>query len=445
MVNDKAFLVTEGTPIAMFELKGFKQSAAGTVAAPKKVAPPDEKTLSNSEWSIWGDDNKYPQTIIDTVAENGALQQALSIKRDAHLGKGLVVYTEKISPEGDVHDYKLISDSKIDDFFAYSNLDERYFSLVDGHWLHFNYYPELLPSKDGKKIAAINFRDPATCRVAKRTATGKIEKLFLSYNWPHPDTNEYSTIPALDINNPLLDLEKTDLRGKTFYLPVLFNTRGRAHYNECYWHGLLNGWLSIGNSVPTAVKQLIKNQMVLKFHVQINYGYWEKKYKNWATLADKDRELRISETLELMNTFLRDVDNYGKSLISFFEYDAMSAKDIREDIKISPLKNQLEDLKYITEFQTAANGEILFGVGSDGTLIGQHHPGGSESGSGSNKREAMWVLHQMLEPHRRLTINPWWNLVKQFNKWPLEWKLGVRKMDTSTTQNEDKSKNNEAI
>ena len=446
MVNP-TIVISEGNPIALFQLNGFSQSAAGTVKE-KKVTPPRDTAMQSNEWSNWGDNNDYPNTIITAIAKNGALEQAIQLKRDAHLGKGLVVYTEKISVDGTSYDYQIVEDPKLFEFFSNSNLDEEYFTLVDGHWVHFNYYPELIPSIDKSIIAKVNFRDPAICRVSKRNATsGKIEKLFLSYNWPAPDEKEIATIPALDPNNAVEDLrEKLKSSAATsFYLPVLYNTRGRAYYNECYWHGLLDGWLSIGNDIPNAVKMLIKNQMVLKFHVQINYGYWEKKYKGWGTLSNKEREAHISETLEMMNKFLRDIDNYGKSLISFYEYDSINAKDIREDIKITPLDNKMQDLKYITDFQKNANGEVLFGVGADGTLIGQTSPGGSEAGSGSNKREAMWVLHQLLEPHRRLTINPWWNVVKAFNKWPLEWKLGVRKMDTSQTLNQSKDKNQEQI
>lgn len=429
MVNP--IYVTEGTPIAIFNVDGFNQLDSGAIQQSNSIPPPEVDTRSQEKYSFWGNNNQYPDEVVIAVAKNAALQQALQIKRDAHIGKGLIVYTEKVAQDGKTLDYKIVSDSRIDDFFGYSNLDTQYFSAADAHWLHFNYFPELIPSRDNKSIAAINFRDPHTCRVGIRNKKGLIEKLYLSYNWPYPNkTNEMTDIAAINIFDPIKSTIEKLAKGKSLYLPVHYNTRGRAHYNECYWHGLIAGWLSIGNAIPTAVRQLIKNQMVLKFHVQINYGYWEKKFKGWATLSQKEREEYVAAELTMMNTFLRDVDNYGKSLVSFFEYDPLNVKDIRKDIIIEPIKNQMEDLKYITEFQQSANAELLFGVGTDGTLIGQHSPGGSEAGSGSNKREAIWVLDQLLEPHRKLTIDPWWNVIKSVNKLPREWKLGVRKPES---------------
>jgi hypothetical protein len=440
MVN-KGLHITSGNPIAVFQLE---MPLEGTRKSQKIESPNSDQNFSD-KYAYWGENNNHPQLIVAAAAKNGALEQAIQLKRDAHVGGGLIVYTETVDTDGKTLDYKVIQDQKIDDFFGYSNLDNQYLSLADGHWMHFNYFPEIIMSKSGEEIAAINFRDPVTCRVGLREK-GAIPKLYLSYNWDvgEPENDDLESIPAINPFMPHLDLKSRKPKGnQTFYLPTLLNTRGRAHYNACPWHGLLDRWLDIGNQIPTAVKQMIKNQMVLKFHVQINYGYWVKKYKGWDNMTDKAREAIINEELDNMNNFLRDVDNYGKSLISFYEYDSLNSKDIREDIKITTLDNKLKDLNSIMEFQKAANGELLFGIGMDGTLIGQHSPGGSEAGSGSNKREAMWVLNQLLEPHRKLTINPWWNLVRDFNKWPKEWKMGVKKMDTSQTldKNPTKSQN----
>ena len=77
---------------------------------------------------------------------------------------------------------------------------------------------------------------------------------------------------------------------------------------------------------------------------------------------------------------MSDTENAGKAFISYFRVDGLDQKTQVPDIKLTALDNKLQDLKYITEFQRAANSEVLFGIGLDGTLVGKTAYGGSESG-----------------------------------------------------------------
>ena len=64
-----------------------------------------------------------------------------------------------------------------------------------------------------------------------------------------------------------------------------------------------------------------------------------------------------------------------------------------EEWKIEPIDNtKFKDGAHISDSQ-AANSEIVTALGLTPALLGGHLPGGSETGSGSNKREA-FTIHQ---------------------------------------------------
>lgn len=427
--------VSPGKPVALFSI------ANGPL---KASAPPEH--YESTKYYPWGDNNAYPQDLITAVNKNPVIGRALAFKKESHIAKGLQLYKEVIAEDGKTVEVQLVKDPEVEKFFQYSNIEMFINGIVDDHYLHGNYFPELIFDKAGKKIAMIARRDPAHCRwevMDKRSL--KINNLHFSYNFPDPKETPL-TIPALDPIFPVADLnDKPVKKAKSFALRINYNTRGDVYYNKPEWHGLIDGWLSISNSIPIAVKSLLKNQMLLKWHVEIEYNYFSRAITGFAQMSKKDQDAAISAHLQQMNDFLTDTENTGKAFLSYFRLDSLDQKTPVPDIKIAALDNKLGDLKYITDFQRSANSEVLFGLGIDGTLFGQNSPGGSESGSGSNKREAMWINQQLLNLHRTLTIAPWWNVVREFNEWPSEYKLGFREIDTSQTIDKNPSKTTEQI
>lgn len=439
-------MVTKERIIVGGSVPGSAVFSLSSMAPVSKKTPPPPLNTSSENWAMWGTDNNEPAQRVETVSKNAVLGSALEFRKAAHIGNGLLVYEERIGDDGTITKIP-VKDERIDKFIQNSNLHQVYENIVDDYYLHANYFPELIGASRNNEIVAINRRDPVYCRWERIVEGKEINYLFFSYNFPNPTEKKVLKIPALNNRHPYWHLknEIKNIAGKSYILPMRSHTRGQVYYNQGWWHGLEDGWLEIANDIPLAVKSIMQNQMILKWHIQINYSYWNKVHDNWDNLSEKQKEEKIQETVTNMNNYLTDTDNAGKSFISFFTRSEINEKDMLQDIIITPLDNKLKDLKYITEFQNAANSEILFGIGLDGTLVGQNSPGGSESGSGSNKREAMWINQQLVAAHRRKTIEPWWSIVRDFNGWPSEWKMGIREIDSSQTLDKNPSKTQNII
>ena len=429
---DGGIFVTSGKSVAVFQLNGM-----GNVM-PKMTTPSDDTNRGSKDWELWGDNDQYPADVVTKVDKNPVLSRSLLFRKEAHIAHGLVPV--KKNTDGTMQP---VDNKEITTFFANSRMPLFYNGLVDDYYLHKNYFVEVIMSKDGKKIASVNRRDPVHSRWGRMPENkDHVTDFYFSYNFPNPQKKPLR-IEVLNEFQPVKQLKERGhaaLKGKSFIIRVPFKTRGQVYYNKPEWHGLLDGWLSISNSIPVAVKSLMENQMLIKWHVEIEAGYWERKFSDWATLTKTEQEERIKGHLQIMDDFLSDTENAGKAFISYFRVDGLDQKTQVPDIKLTALDNKLQDLKYITEFQRAANSEVLFGIGLDGTLVGQNSPGGSESGSGSNKREAMWVNQQVSNLHRTLTTSPWWDVVAEFNGWYGEH-LAHREIDTSQTidKNPDKT------
>lgn len=423
---------------AIFSLLGMQLAANGQYIV-SKYNPVPEKEQTQLPWAKWGDDNLFPKRVKEDIAKVGVMKRALKLRRDIHFGQGLITYKEEII-EGKVR-LTPVRFPEFEEFRRMTWFDRTYLQLIGDFERYWNIFPELIFDRKGEKIAAIRRLDPHHCRWERMNESSlRIENLFLSKRWPRPQEGEYKKIPALDVDLPLLDLQGRVALGKvkpgsSFILPVRLQEDGNTYYDEAYWNSIRESWLPIASNVPAMKLAIMKNQMVLKYHIQIPYDYWPWRFKDeWENWDAKTRQKKVKEVLDEMNEFLTDVDNSGKGFISMYATDPGSGKKIGEWI-ITPIDNKLKDDAYLPDSQ-AANSEILFATGIDGTLIGQNSPGGSREGSGSNKREA-FAIAQALIAADRMMVRSVLEFIRDFNGWDPDMMFGHKDLDTSQTLDEN--------
>jgi hypothetical protein len=139
-----------------------------------------------------------------------------------------------------------------------------------------------------------------------------------------------------------------------------------------------------------------------------------------------------------MNSFLTDVENSGKSFISYAFYSKVK-QDYLTGWKIEVIQNKLDNSAYLPDSQ-AANSEILFAIGVDPCLIGAGNPGGKlGAGSGSDKREAYWMLNADMGTDRSVSLSPLY-FIRDFNKWDPTIQFDYVTVDTSQTQDQHPTK-----
>jgi len=402
---------------------------------------PDD--TSSSDWSNWGDNNLFPQAVLADLDKNTIAHRALDKRRRVHFGRGIVPYRETTWDE-EKGEFKreIVRDKEVSEWFRINQVNRQWSEMILGLEIFANEWIEFITNKTQDKINRAYIKDPSYCRISKMNTHGRIENLFYSARWetsPSADSDYVSKIP-------FYDPEKYDgkkYQDPKFAYPLFYRSFNRSYYHRAIWDGVRSsGWMNIANKVPALKLAIMKNQMTLKYHVQIPQDYFDQKYPSPSYTKAK-REEEAKKLMNEIEEFLTDVENSGKSLFTFRFYDQVT-KSMKEGWKIDVIDNKLKDDAYLPDSQ-AANSEILFAIGLDPCMIGSGIPGGKlGAGSGSDKREAYWMLNADMGPDRVITLEPLY-FIRDFNKWDSEIKFDYITVDTSQTQDKHPSKTEKRI
>jgi len=411
-------------------------------AKPSLVVPKDD---ASSEWSPWGDDNLFPQNVLADLEKNSIALRALEKRKTVHFGRGIMPYTESPSEDPTKNPVRNpVRDPEVLEFFKFNRLNLQWIDLIGSLEMFANGWLEFILNKGKDKINRVIVKDPAYCRNGRMDPrTGRIPNLFYSAQWadgtPSEETGILYKIPMYD---PLKYDGKTYRDGKFAY-PVYYRSFNKSYYHLSVWNGLrTGGWMAIANMVPALKQAIMKNQMTIKYHIEIPDDYFVNRYPSPDFTKD-DREAKKLEVLTEMNKFLSDVENSGKSFLTFTFYNKFKQEYI-SGWKINVIDNKLKDDAYLPDSQ-AANSEILFALGVDPCLIGAGIPGGKlGAGSGSDKREAFWMLNAEMGVYRQISLEPLY-FIRDFNGWNPEIQFDYVTVDTSQTQDEHPTKTSKRI
>lgn len=400
------------------------------------------KETGSSEWSLWGDDNLFPQNVLTDLEANSIALRALEKRRNVHFGRGIAAYRNVKGAEGEVT-REIITEGPVREFFRSNQINLQWIDLIGSLELFANGWVEFILNKEKKQINRVNILDSAYCRHSKMDPKNfRIAKTFYSADWPNPSSDYFSVIPTFDPRK--YEKGKAYPDGKFTY-PVFYRSFNKSYYHLAIWNGVRkSGWMSIANKVPALKKAIMENQMTIKYHVEIPELYFRKRYPD-ADYTREQREGLIQRKIEELNDFLTNVENSGKSLVTFSFYNETLQKEF-PGWKITVIDNKLKDDAYLPDSQ-AANSEILFAIGVDPSLIGASHvPGGkmASSGSGSDKREAFWALNAECGPYREVTLQPLY-FIRDFNGWGDDIEFDYVVVDTSQTQDQHPTKTEKRI
>lgn len=409
------------------------------------VERPDDSKASKADGlkvASWGQNNLFPNELVQKMSKCSLGLSALKFRIDAHYGKGLFLYRESVSetnPEA-ILKVPLIGDEKWNNFKRNNQIEILQAGLIsDWEWFRNIFGVQIILSNDGSTINRV-FRRPAiNCRWYKREGKKNISKICIRSSWEDSTSSDSEIVlDVLDIDDPIADLrnrikvQKTKKR--TFFLPFRLEEFGSIYYDVPYWQSIVDSWVKIAENVAKVKNALLSNQIMLKYHVKIPYSFWPSMYKDWDKMDQNSQLTKINEWLDQLDAFLADTDNYGKSFVSHFGRDSMT-QQIIDEIKIDSIDNtKIKDGTNIVDGQ-AANAEILTALGVDPTLLGGLLPGGSQSGSGSNKREALYIHLAKLGIDTAATTF-WVKHLFNYNGWG-DIEATYKYMDTSQTLNQN--------
>lgn len=422
----------------------------------KPAAPTVTRVQNALEVAPWGEDNRFPQNIVNHMSACGVGQSTLKKIASALYGGGLI-YGKVIDIDADGNEifkpamrgeYKEVDqfwkNNRITRFLAEYYLDYVYFA---------NCYPELILNRKGDKIAGIVHQESCDCREKQYGKSGSLETVYISKIWGLP-ADQFSKFDpdkvirgilntpnpvnqakadgkliierkAIDMYFPLDSLEKLrkdHSEERNFILPVKFPSPNKTYYQLPAWDGArLAGWIDIASKVPNMIKSMIDKAFSIKYHIEIPEGYFKRKFGEaaWTGKKPEERKAAREELLQAMDNFLSGSENAYKSFVSYFETDPIDKKEY-DRIKITTIDSKSNVDKDLLTASTA-NSEIMIAMGVNPNIIGAGKPGGvyASNQGGSNVREGKLEHDSSLVLDRHLLLEPF-QLIKEFNKWPDE-------------------------
>jgi hypothetical protein len=342
----------------------------------------------------WGSNNDFPQWAEKIITSTSVLNSGLKFIRNFTLGQGIFACkidgydadgNEILVPYPEVQDFLKLHDRKFRNYLEIAGRD--YFKYGSSA-------VQLIPNVDGSKIVGLNAINAFFWRLTTRDVNG-FEQLVVSGNFPNtPAKDQYKVYDVLLEYDPDMDLDIRRYEGKgkdSTIMMVRDSWSNRDSYSEPIWlSAYLAGWIDIAKSVPKYLKTINKNQATWKWHIQIPYSFWDKKFPESAFDSTSDREAAINLYMDDIEANLLGADNAEKPLFTHYSINDMGK--IEEEWKITPLDNKSrEGDKLVTS--AAANSEIMFALMINPNVLGAGMPGGTYAGNqgGSNIREAFLV------------------------------------------------------
>lgn len=355
----------------------------------------DKLTVGGVELVAWGASNDFPTTARDLIKKIGCLNTGLRFLRNLTMGQGIFPCTVEGYDEQGNEILKVIDDKETIKF-CQSRMVRRYLEKALRDYLKYGVANvQMLPDEEGTKLVGLNTVNSIFNRygVAK---DGVIGEAIYSGKFPDaPGDKEYEKYIVLDEYDPAGDLNslklKKTLKGKQILYPIRDSWSNAEYYSEPIWYSAyLAGWTDIALSVPTFLQKAYLNQITWKWHIQIPYAFWDKKFPREDYADISARQAAIESYMDALEENLTSPENADKSIFTFFEVNPQGKAE--EQWIITALDNKYkEGDKLITS--AAANSEILFSLMINPNVMGAGMPGGAYAGNqgGSNIREAFLV------------------------------------------------------
>jgi hypothetical protein len=404
-----------GTPMAVTVTNSTKKS--------KNTTPLREDDSVSTSWAQWyaDDNNLFPQKTLDKIKADPELFSFID-KFVQTLYSGGLVYGKWVNDSGkriferayDLEIETWLEDTNISLFLQEAFLDAKTF---------YNAWSELiydgLGAKKGK-IISLSVQDASFCRWGKQNSKGIKNQTFVSANWDidqgGKDAKPYYTLnPYFKPYDELIEVAKDVV----YYPLIIPGLPGSVYYQRAPWMGLLDGKIiELSNLIIDFKTYYLKNGMSLKYHVEVDEGYFITKYgeKEWKTAKSERKKQIIQSEIDEFNKAMTGIERTGKTIMSVMKNDPRLQQ--YSTWKITQLKPETVSNEYTNDMNQ--NTLIkLRALGLDPSLIGSisGQSGNIGGGSGSNSRVA-WNIHSVANKTLQdIILAPLNSIIKRVNGW----------------------------
>lgn len=370
----------------------------------------------------WGTDNDFPQWADKIISSTGVLNTGLKFIRNFTIGQGLYPCRVTGYDEDGNEMLQAIDDPVLTELLN-SRMIRRYQEKTMRDYLKFGCgFVQFLPNISNDKIVGLNNLNAYYSRLTERQKDGS-EKCVVSGKWPDvPAKEDITVMDVLPDYDPDLELEfrkQAKKLGSVAYV-IRDSWSNKENYSEPIWlAAYVAGWITIAQKVPTFLLKVFQNMASLKWHIQIPYSFWDKKFPE-ADYRDniKKRQQDITAYMIKVEANLTGIDNADKPIITHYSVNELGSGKIEEEWKITALDGKSnEKEKLVTS--AAANSEILFSLMINPNVMGAGMPGGAYAGNqgGSNIREAFLVNIANAWIDRQNILDPIVSMLR-FNGYP---------------------------
>jgi hypothetical protein len=420
---------------------------SGDIPAVRPTEPKPTLLTNITEYASWGDDNLFPQRIIELASKSTELPSLLEWKARAAQGKEVLPFVRKYDPaKNKLVDY-FVDDPEIWGFLT-SIQTKRYLreAYNDFFWF-WNVFPDMIKSNGLDKIAYIGTHDASHCRWAVMNDQGIIEKCWVSPNWgigmvTKENAGIHSVVDPYSVGN--VDKLKADTGIKRFVYPLSYPSPGKMYYQLSPWDGFrTSGWMAIAEKIPVFKAAIMKNQMHIKYLIKIPTNYWASVYEGWEDKTEDEKNACKIETLNNINEKLTNVENAGKSILNEVGYDAEGNVLPGWDIEV--IDDKMKEGAYLEDSQEAS-AHLMRALGLDPTLVGQGPGRNMGAGSGSDKRVAFNMYCALQTPYRDVILEPF-HFIALYNGWKDKYptltfktvEVELETLDKAHTTSQDKA------
>lgn len=412
---------------------GVQAALLTGIDTPQKPSRPKPEKVEDGfgDISVWGEDNLFPQHVVDDYEPNTIIPQTLE-RQSRMLQSGGLMYGFPEGYDADGNEiFKPIRDEKVELWLKRTNIN-RYLreASLSFYWFY-NTFPELILSKDRKTITHIYSKRPEFCRWSKTLGPiGFSKYCYMNAHWSDQTSEKGKDTLKISVLDPHFEPHYFLNQGRDYkYIyPVSYPTPDKFFYQLAPHNSVrTSGWLDVAKSIPAFKKSLFKNQVTVKYMIKISTWWWEWAYPGFGKLPQPQKQDIMQEEIENFEKFMTGPDKAGNSIITTYQSDPQLQKQYG-GWEIIPIDNKLKDGIYI-EDSLEASSHLIYALGLDHALLGTIPSGDMGAGSGSDKRVAYNIYIAMIEPHRDVIAEPI-QFAFDHNGWPYKVKFRNTKILT---------------
>lgn len=418
----------DGSSTLVVEMSDSKEMVGDSNTRTEAITPKNVK--ADIKFVYRGSNNKQPIEVVEKIFALSTLGATIAFNAKMAYGDGVMVVKKKRDEAG-----KIILDEQLE-----SEQEEIFKFLTDNNYINsvqewsmdivtlFESFGELIFARGVNKIVRIKPVESTNSRLSVADEVdGEIKWHGYSTKWHEGSPDDVKATALLNRRSPVMDLKvrrglEMNMKGKyekpkedSYMIQLMQPTPGRYYHGKPWWWAIFEaGWYDFAVAIPKFKKALLKNQMTLKYKVDISTEFWPKYYKSIGIVESDKEAVKKAKTefLNQLDKFLAGSENAGKSFVSEYRYDQSKGFEVK-DIIITPIESFFKGGEYLEDSEEVTN-IICYALETQPSLIGASGKKGTISGT--EARELFIIKQSMMKPIRDLLVLPLY-IAKEINGW----------------------------